>query len=52
MRRSDLYSNDLNFLKSRYKYTIKNNDYGANNRCNYYFFYRVLANTGLDDKFG
>ena len=51
MRRSDLYSDDLNFIKNRYKYTIKNGYYEANNKLNYYFFYGVLIDTGLDDKF-
>ena len=51
MRRSDLYSDDLNFIKNRYKYTIKDGNYEANNKLNYYFFYGVFINTGLDDKF-
>ena len=51
MRRSDLFSDDLDFIKNRYKYTIKNGDYEFNNKLNYYFFKGVLIDTGLDDKF-
>ena len=51
MRRSDLFSDDLNFIKNRYKYTIENGDYEFNNKLNYYFFKGVLIDTGLDDKF-
>lgn len=51
MRRSDLYSDDLNFIKNRYKYTIKDGDYGVNNVCNYFFFEGVLVSSGLDEKF-
>ena len=51
MRRSDLFSDDLDFIKNRYKYTIENGDYEFNNKLNYYFFKGVLIDTGLDDKF-
>ena len=49
--RSDLFSDDLNFIKNRYKYTIKDGDYDGNNKLNYYFFLGVVINTGLDEKF-
>ena len=51
MERSDLYSDDLNYIRNRYKYTIRDGDYGINNICNYYYFCGVLDNTGLDVKF-
>lgn len=51
MRRSDLFSDDLNIIKNRYKYTIENGDYENNNKLNYYFFKGMLIDTGLDDKF-
>ena len=51
MRRSDLFSDDLDFIKNRYKYTIENGDYENNNKLNYYFFKGILIDTGLDDKF-
>jgi len=49
--RSDLFSDDLDFIKNRYKYTIKDGNYEANNKLNYYFFLGVVIDTGLDDKF-
>ena len=49
--RSDLFSDDLNFIKNKYKYTIKDGDYEPNNKLNYYFFLGVAINTGFDDKF-
>ena len=51
MRSPPLYSDDLNFIKNRYKYTIKDFDYEFNNELNYSYFYVVLTKTGLDDKF-
>ena len=51
MRSPAIYSDDLDFIKNRYKYTIKDGDYEYNNKLNYYYFYVVLIDIHLDDKF-
>ena len=51
MRSSAKYSDDLDFIKNRYKYAIEDGDYEFNNKLNYYYFYVVFTDSGLDDKF-
>ena len=49
--RTAKYSDDLNTIKNRYKYTITQQSYVVDNQLNYSYFLGLIKNVDLDRKF-